>query len=254
MVLIYDHNTIQKFNDRTIQWNINNIEHVTPFSSKSPRNVPAEEQIRNVESTEVTEDLEAEYVNVEIQFSQLLNKYEHIFSSRPGKISNFTCQIKIPPGEPIYQRPYPIPVSRIDKVKAEINRMLALGIIEKSSSPWSSSIAGIEKKNGDIRVCIDARKINQRITLDREQPMNIEDILIKFKGSKYLSSSDLTAGYWQCPLVKECREVTAFLFQGRNYQFKVLPFGLIISVAEFQKNLRQSTWTGDITIRCDLCQ
>jgi len=67
--------------------------------------------------------------------------------------------------------------------------------------------------------------------------MNIEDILIKFKGSKYLSSIDLTAGYWQCPLVKECREVTAFLFQGRNYQFQVLPFGLITSVAEFQKIL-----------------
>jgi len=96
---------------------------------------------------------------------------------------------------------------------------------------------GIEKKNGDIRVCIDARKINQRIIPDRERPMNIEDILIKFKGSKYLSSIDLTAGYWQCPLDKEFREVTAFLFQGRNYQFQVLPFGLVNSVAEFQKIL-----------------
>jgi hypothetical protein len=67
--------------------------------------------------------------------------------------------------------------------------------------------------------------------------MNIEDILMKFKGSKYLSSMDLTAGYWRCPLAKECREVTAFLFQGQNYQFNVLPFGLITSADEFQKIL-----------------
>jgi len=58
---------------------------------------------------------------------------------------------------PIYQRPYPIPMCKVDKIKEEINRMMILGIIEKSSSP----IVGIEKKKiGDIRVCIDARKIN----------------------------------------------------------------------------------------------
>lgn len=67
--------------------------------------------------------------------------------------------------------------------------------------------------------------------------MNIDDILIKFNGAQYLSLIDLTAGYWQCPLKKDCREITAFLYRGRNYQFKILPFGLINSVAEFQKIL-----------------
>lgn len=112
-----------------------------------------------------------------------------------------------------------------------------LGIIEKSNSPWSSPIVAIEKKNGDIRVCIDARKINQRII--REYPMNIEEILMKFEGAQILSSIDLTSGYWQCPLRPEYREITAFLYQGRNHQYKVLPFGLINSVAEFQKMLNK---------------
>jgi len=117
--------------------------------------------------------------------------------------------------------------------------MLALGIIEKSTSPWSSPIVCIEKKNGGIRLCIDARKINTVIIPDRECPSNMEETLIKFQGMKYLSSIDLTAGYWQCPLREDCREITAFLHRGRIYQFKVLPFGLINSVAEFQKILDQ---------------
>jgi len=117
--------------------------------------------------------------------------------------------------------------------------MLDMQIIERSTSPWSSPIVCIEKKNGDVRVCLDARKINTVIIPDRECPTNMEEILIKFKGMKYLSSIDLTAGYWQCPLLPSCREITAFLHRGRNYQFKVLPFGLINSVAEFQKILDQ---------------
>lgn len=67
--------------------------------------------------------------------------------------------------------------------------------------------------------------------------MNMDGIMNRFQGVKYLSSIDLTAGYWQCSLKRECGEVTAFLYKGRNYQYKVLPFGLVNSVAEFQKML-----------------
>jgi len=76
--------------------------------------------------------------------------------------------------------------------------MIKIEIIEQSTSPWSSPIVGVEKKNGEIHICIDARKINKRILPDRENPMNIDEILLKFQGTKYLSSIDLNAGYWQC--------------------------------------------------------
>ena len=52
-----------------------------------------------------------------------------------------------------------------------------------------------------------------------------------------MTSLDLTAGYWQVPLAAESRRYTAFLFNGKNYQFKRLPFGLNTSVASFIKCL-----------------
>lgn len=70
---------------------------------------------------------------------------------------------------------------------------------------------------------------------DRECPMIINDILSKFEGAMYFSLLDLTAGYWQIALAPESRKYTAFLFNGHNYEFQVLPFGLNVSVGCFIK-------------------
>lgn len=80
------------------------------------------------------------------EFAQLIDKFKTVFSTRPGKIKEYQCRIKIREGEPIHQRPYPVPMSKITRMDAEIQRMLNWEIIEKSNSPWSSPIVGIEKK------------------------------------------------------------------------------------------------------------
>lgn len=225
------------FNNKTIQWSIQGQQQITPFSEETATIKSKEDRITNIEINDkpVTSIVMSQQENE--TFNNLLDEYQELFSDNPGLIWKYECQIKVKPGDPIAQRPYPIPITKLSKMDKEIQRMLDLGVIEKSNSPWSSPIIGIEKKNGEIRLCLDARQINKRIIPDRECPMGVEEILHKFQGAKYLSTIDLTAGYWQCPLKKESREITAFLHRGRNYQFKVLPFGLINSVAEFQKIL-----------------
>ena len=47
----------------------------------------------------------------------------------------------------------------------------------------------------------------------------------------------LYTSYWQVPLAEVSRKYTAFLFNGKNYQFWRLPFGLNTSVASFIKCL-----------------
>jgi len=222
------------FDNKTITWEIENTIYITPFSEKVNRT--HNEGLNNLAITE-EDSIDKRRSREKQQCEQLIEQYRHIYSTEPGRIKKFQCQIKIREGEPIQQRPYPVPMSKMTRMDDEIQRMLSMNIIEPSTSPWSSPIVGVEKKNGDIRLCLDARKINQRIIPDRECPTNIEEIFIKFKGAKYLSSIDLTSGYWQCELKPECREITAFLYRGRNYQFQVLPFGLVNSVAEFQKIL-----------------
>ncbi|XP_060859475.1 uncharacterized protein LOC132936742 [Metopolophium dirhodum] len=198
-----------KFKEQVIQFKIDQTIHKIPFANQNPRVISAQEHLLNVEINESPEEDQVDLTSDEKQqFISLLDKYDEIFSDKPGKIKTFQCQIRVKAGDPIHQKQYPIPVSRIPKVDAEIQRMLKLEIIEKSTSPWSSPIVCTEKKNGDIRLCLDARKINTMIIPDRECPTNMEETLMKFRGMKYLSSIDLTAGYWQCPLKEECREIT----------------------------------------------
>jgi len=235
--VLNQYNVHINFTDKTIQWSIQDEPRVIPFAERITEDDKGNDQVAHLDIIENAmtsiplNPLECE------TFNQLIREYQEIFSDSPGLIHEHECQIKITPGEHIYQKPYPIPISRLSRMDKEIQRMLSLGIIEKSESPWSSPIIGIEKKNGDIRLCLDARQINKRIIPDRECPMGVDEILIKFQGAKYLSTIDLTAGYWQCRLKEASRPVTAFLHRGRNYQFKVLPFGLVNSVAEFQKVL-----------------
>ena len=73
------------------------------------------------------------------------------------------------------------------------------------------------------------------IVNDRTSPGEIEEILKKFHGTKYISALDTVCGYWQVELHPNSRKYLAFLFDWRNYQFKRLPFGLINSVAVFVK-------------------
>ena len=99
--------------------------------------------------------------------------------------------------------------------------------------PYTSPIVAIRKKNGKVRLCLDAREINKHLVNNRTSPGEIEEILKKFHGVQYISSWDTVCGYWQVELHPNSRRYVAFVFEGRNYHFKRLPFGLINSVAIF---------------------
>lgn len=84
-----------------------------------------------------------------------------------------------------------------------------------------------------IRIVLDAHTLNKNIETESDRPVSIDYILMKFEKAKYFSSLYLTAGYHQVKIHEESRKYTAFLFEGRAYQYRVLPFGLNISVSVF---------------------
>ena len=80
------------------------------------------------------------------------------------------------------------------------NYMMEDNIIELSQSPYTSPIVAIPKKDGKVRICLDAREINKMNVNDRTSPGEIEEILKKFHGTKYISARDTVCGYWQVEL------------------------------------------------------
>ena len=66
---------------------------------------------------------------------------------------------------PIKMKSYPVPYAMIDQIDSEIeNKMLKLGVIEESNSPYSNPFVIVKKKDGTNRFCIDVRALH-RVTL-----------------------------------------------------------------------------------------
>ena len=64
----------------------------------------------------------------------------------------------------------------------EIQRMILEDIIERSSSPYTSPLVAIPKKDGQVRLCLDARELNKMLINDRTSPGEIEEKMKKFYG------------------------------------------------------------------------
>ena len=92
-------------------------------------------------------------------------------------------------------------------------------------------MVAIPKKAGQVRLCLNARKLNKMLINDRTSPDEIDEIMKKFYGCKYIRTWDAVCGYWQIELHPNSRQYVAFIIEGRNYHFKRLPFGLVNSVA-----------------------
>lgn len=88
--------------------------------------------------------------------------------------------------------------------------MLETGIIEPSTSPYTSPIVIVKKKDGSNRFCIDLRTINRITVFDAETIPCADDIFVQLAGSKYVSKFDLCKGYWQLPLEETSKCITAF--------------------------------------------
>lgn len=170
----------------------------------------------------------------------LLMKYRDVFSTRPGCTNEYSHPIILMNSKAVVRKSYPVALSQKAAVRAEIDRMMTLGIIERSNSNFCNPLRVVTKKNGEVRLCLDARFINAAIKSDNECPPRMEELLQKFEGAKFLSTTDLVMGYWQVPLEFRARQYTAFLHEGHLYQFTRIPFGLKTAGSGFIRALNLS--------------
>ena len=135
---------------------------------------------------------------------------------------------------PIREAPYRISTHKQNIIETYLKEMLDKDVIEPSTSPWSSPIVLVPKANGEIRFCVDYRKLN-KITIKDSYPLSrIDDTLQMLRGASIFSSLDLKAGYWKIPIKPEHREKTAFITHEGLYQFTSMPFGRCNVPATFQ--------------------
>ena len=63
----------------------------------------------------------------------------------------------------------------------------------------------------------------------------IDEFIERLGDARYITTLDLTKGYWQVPLSQEAKEKTAFATPDGLFQYRMLPFGLHGAPATFQR-------------------
>ncbi|KAL0040176.1 hypothetical protein WJX79_009953 [Trebouxia sp. C0005] len=140
----------------------------------------------------------------------------------------------LPDSQPPFQRMYRLAPSELQEVQQQVTDLLAMKLIEPSTSPYGAPILFVEKKTGDLRMVVDYRALNKVIVKNRYPLPRIDDLFDKVFGAQYFSCLDAASGFHQILLKDEDKPKTAFRTPFGHYQFRVLPFGLTNAPATFQ--------------------
>ena len=162
-------------------------------------------------------------------------------------------------GPPIACKPYSIPLKYQDFVDQEIKQLEHVGVISHLMSNWASPILPIpkkpnqnvssttDKKQFNLRLCIDYHILNNRVLTARQIKADgrlekvvenyllptIDNLVATFKDCKYFSTLDLSSGYYHIKLTLEAAEKTAFIINKGKWKFHSLPSGMNLGPSTF---------------------
>ncbi|KAJ1117510.1 hypothetical protein NDU88_005709 [Pleurodeles waltl] len=174
----------------------------------------------------------------------MLGHISSLFSLIPGVTHLCTHDVDTGDSTLIKQKVYRVTDSVRACIKDKVSKMLALGVIEHSSSPWASPVVLVPKAAApgatpELRFCVDYRGVNAVSKTDAHPIPRADELIDRLGAAKYLRTFDLTSGYWQIALTEWAKERSAFSTPDGHFQFKVMPFGMKNAPATFQRLVNQ---------------
>ncbi|GBG58874.1 hypothetical protein CBR_g273 [Chara braunii] len=171
------------------------------------------------------------------RITELLDAYGDVFETphrvvpdRPIRHEIILENGAVPPRGCIYR----MSEEELSVLRAQLDDLLEKGWIQPSSSPYGAPVPFVRKKNKELHLCIDYRKLNAQTVKNAGPLPPIDDLLERLGGAKFFSKLDLKSGYHQLEIRQEDRYKTAFKMRYGHCEWLVMPFGLTNAPATFQ--------------------
>jgi len=137
-----------------------------------------------------------------------------------------------------HARPYPVPHSQEQKLRAEVTQLCDYSILHKINiSEWACPMFTISKLDGSLCSLADLREINKVIKRKPYPLPKITDMLQKLEGFMYATSLDLNMGYYHLLLTPNARRLCTIVLPWGKYEYLRLPMGLCYSPDVFQEKM-----------------
>lgn len=126
--------------------------------------------------------------------ANLLLQYDHLFQP-PSQLPppcNVVHRITLNPSTaPVNVRPYRYPHFQKNEIEKQIFYLFSAGLIRPSTSPYSSPVLLVKKKDGMWRPCVDYRALNSVTVRDRFPIPTIDELLNELGHTSWFSKLDL---------------------------------------------------------------
>ena len=155
---------------------------------------------RNVDISDL-QRRDAQGATVDPDIKKILNRYPEVTAPLPPGLPpkrGIEHHIRLQPGTtPIWRKGWRMSPMEMEEARAQITDLLDKGWIRWSQSPYSAPILFVKKKEGNLRMCVDYRALNDKTIRDRGALPQIPELLDQLAGSAYFSRLDLASGYHQ---------------------------------------------------------
>ena len=103
-----------------------------------------------------------------------------------------------------------IPSSLVDDDQPHVEKILDVGTIHLSQSPWCNAVMLVNKKDRGLCFCIDFQKFNTRTKTDSYLLPQIQEAIESLVGVGDFSCLDLKVGFWQIAMDEVSKQYTTF--------------------------------------------